>query len=228
MAYEDINNGTPYSYGGSDKGYYMGTEHMVGNDYYEPQRTNNFEVQFTGFERLYYPKGGSMVQAFPSQSKLASKSITVSVDSYSAPQINISAIPIKYGNNTVKVAGTPEFPDSSITLNDYIGLDTENIITMWQKCTYNPDTEQVGLASCYKLDGYLIEYSPEGTVYRRWKIIGAFPLQVNLGDYSQDGNAVRKLTMTLSYDQIRRAADNNNKPGGSSNLFKHNQTNKAI
>jgi hypothetical protein len=166
----------------ADYGYkYKGTAHMVSNSGFEPQRNNNFEVQIIGLE--------------------GAKKIMLAVASYSAPQININPITINYANNSIKYAGKPEFPDSTIVLNDYIGLDVEKALSDWQKQVYDPETERIGLAVNYKKTAYLIEYSPDGLSYRQWKLYGCWPSQLQLGEFSQDGNATRQVTLNITYDR---------------------------
>lgn len=172
----------------------LGTYHMVSNTGFEPQRTNNFEVQITELGNLKsVDKGTSMVTN-------ASELITLSVANYAAPQINISPISVAYGNNTVKFAGKPEFPDSSITLNDYIGVNIERILSAWQKLVYNPKEQTIGNAVDYKKTAYLLEYDPSGKQVRQWQLNGCWPSSLQLGDFNQDGNNVRQLSMTLTYD----------------------------
>ena len=161
----------------------LGTYHMANNNVYEPQRTNNFEVQITGFT-------GSKT----------SETITLAVDSYSAPQINISVIEVPYGNNRIKFAGTPTFENSSITLNDFIGQDVEKQLSNWQKEAYDYDTQAVGFATEYKKIGYLIEYDPKGGTPRQWKLVGCWIANLNLGNYAQGTNEVRKIECQLVYD----------------------------
>lgn len=173
----------------------LGTNHMVGNSLYEPQRTNNFEVQIVGLSSLTGIDGTRM----PSN---AGDVITLSTASYAAPQINISTINVRYGNNAVKYAGVPEFPDSTIVLNDYIGLEVEKILAAWFALAYNPLTEKIGYASEYKKTGYLIEYDPKGATARQWQINGCWISTLNLGDFNQEGGSVRQLNATLVYDNI--------------------------
>lgn len=172
---------------------HLGTYHMAGADRFEPQRNNNFEVQITGLENLTTVDKGLSVSN-------ASENITLSVATYSAPQINISPIQVSYGNNKIKFAGLPEFPDSSIVLNDYIGINVERTLSAWQKLVYDPNTQKIGLASNYKKDAYLIEYAPDGTQARQWKLVGCWPSALQLGDFNQEGGSVRQITITLTYD----------------------------
>lgn len=174
----------------------LGTYHMAQSNDFEPQRNNNFEVQITGLSGLTTVDKGRAI------SSNAGNLITLSVASYSAPQINVSPINVSYGNNKIKFAGLPEFPDSSIVLNDYIGIGVEKILSAWQKLVYDPKTQKVGLASEYKKDAYLIEYAPDGTQARQWRLVGCWPSQLQLGDFNQEGNTVRQVTITLTYDYV--------------------------
>lgn len=160
----------------------LGTYHMANDNAFEPQRTNNFEVQITGL-------GTEQSQV-----------ITLSVASYDAPTISQQPIEINYGNNIIKFAGKPSFQDSNITLNDYIGKEVEKILSDWQKLSYDYNTQKIGWASDYKKTGYLIEYDPSGGSPRQWMLVGCWLSSLQLGNFSQDGNAVRQVTCTLVYD----------------------------
>lgn len=174
----------------------MGTYHMVNHSGFEPQRTNNFEVQIAGLSKLK-PAGTGKILDMGKAGQL----ITLSVASYAAPQINVSSINIAYGNNKVKFAGLPEFPDSQIVLNDFIGIDVENILSTWQSCVYNPSNQCIGLAKDYKKTAYLHEYDPAGTNLRSWELDGVWLSNLQLGDFNQEGNASRQITCTLIYDR---------------------------
>jgi hypothetical protein len=190
------NKGNPLITKGPDNnvsGQYLGTYHMVGDTRFEPQRTNNFEVQITGLDNVLTDFKGGLISN-------ASASITLSVADYDAPSLTISPIEIAYGNNIVKFAGKPTFETSSITLNDYIGLKVEQILNSWYALTYDVKTQKVGLAKNYKKEGFLIEYAPDGTNIRQWHLHGCWISSLDLGKFSQDGNAVRQVTVTLVYD----------------------------
>ena len=180
----------------------LGTYHMANNSTYEPQRTNNFELQITGLEGLLTKESGGR--------KIASNAgqlITLSVDSFSAPNINIGTIQIPYGNNKIKFAGLPEFTDSTVSINDYIGIDMESILCAWHRLVYDTNTQKVGLAydktKGYKKIAYLIEYDPQGGSARQWKLSGCWPTNLTLGEFRQEGGAVRQIQMTLVYDYIQ-------------------------
>lgn len=150
----------------------------------EPMRNNNFEVTIPSLQN--------------------GDNVTLSVASYSAPQINVSTIQVSYANSKVKFAGLPEFPDSTIVLNDYISMDTQDTIMAWHDIVYDPLTDEIGYAKDYKKDGILTEYTAKGDFVRQWILQGCWPSQISLGDFNQEGGAVRQITVTLTYDKIMK------------------------
>lgn len=172
----------------------FGAYHMIGQDAWEPQRTNNFEIRFPNLPQLYSIDQGI---AMPSN---ASDYLTLSTQSVGGITTNISALDVSYGNNTIKFAGKPEYPDISITFRDFIGIQTERILMAWSKLVYNPATEKVGRASIYKQQGYLLEFAPDGTNVKTWKLEGAWPGDISFDEYSNDGNDIRKVQVTFHVD----------------------------
>lgn len=172
----------------------FGAYHMIGQDAWEPQRTNNFEIRFPNLPQLYSIDQGI---AMPAN---ASDYLTLSTRSVGGINTNISSINISYGNNTIKFAGKPEYNDITINFRDFIGIQTERILMAWSKLVYNPATEKVGRASIYKQQGYLLEFAPDGTNVKTWKLEGAWPGSVQFSDYSNDDNSVREATVTFYVD----------------------------
>lgn len=182
------------------KPYQLGTYHMANVHTFEPQRTNNFEVQITGMGE-------------------DGKTLTLAVANYSAPTIEQNIIEVDYGNNRIKFAGKPTFNNSSITLNDFIGQEVEKKLSDWQKLAYDYETQRVGWAYSkdgagntfndnqgnpvyggYKKTAYLIEYAPDGSMPRSWVLVGCWIQSLNLGNFTQEGNSVRQIECTLVYD----------------------------
>lgn len=163
---------------------YLGASMLDAAKILEPMRNNNFEV------------------TIPSLAN--GDNFTLSVASYSAPQINVSTINVPYANSKVKFAGLPEFPDSTIVLNDYISMDTQDTIMAWHDMVYDPLTDEIGYAKDYKKDGILTEYTAKGDFVRQWILQGCWPSQISLGDFNQEGGSVRQITVTLTYDKIMK------------------------
>ncbi len=173
--------------------YYYGAQHMVGTDTFEPQRTNNFEIRFPGLETLVSSTGAIKYSD-------CGKAITLSVANVGDLSQSIDAIAIQYGNNAIKFAGKPNLSSIALTINDYIGLETERILEAWSALVYNKNNQKIGKATAYKRRGYLIEYSPDYEICKMWQLEGCWPGTISYGGYSQDGNAVRQITCDLNVD----------------------------
>lgn len=173
----------------------LGAYHMIGDDSYEPQRNNNFEVHIFGLDGLTTVDKGYKISASE-----AEQSLTLSAVSVGQINTNVGVITIPYGNTKVKFAGLPEISDSDIVYNDYIGKSTERIIAAWHKQVFDPKTQKIGRASVYKKEANLVETAPDGTHARTWLLKGCWPSNVQYGAYDYNGGATRQITMTLSYD----------------------------
>ena len=174
----------------------MGFYHAIGNDDWEPQRTNNFEIQFLNLGSLFTIDQGL---ALPGN---ASDLITLSVKSVSDPSVTINKLQVSYGNNTVNYAGKPEYGDVEVVVNDFIGIQTERILMGWHKLVYDPKKETIGWSSQYKRDAYLFEYSPDGTVVRRKQLRGVFPGNISPGGFSNEDNSIREISATFYCDVV--------------------------
>lgn len=176
-----------------------GTYHLANNPrLYEPQRTNNFELHVTGLENLIPVSNTELDTNVISN---GSEVLRLSVQVTTEPSFNQNVIDLPYGNNTIKFAGKPTFKDLNITLNDYIGADTKNIILAWQRLSYDVRTQKIGRASDYKKTAYLIEYTPDyNEIVRTWRIIGCWLSSVDFGDFSMDGSDKKMITGTVTYD----------------------------
>jgi hypothetical protein len=172
----------------------LGFYHGIGQDDWEPQRTNNFEIQFPNLGQLFTIDQGL---ALPGN---ASDLLTLSVKSVSYPSTNIDKLTISYGNNSVNFAGRPNYGDVEIVVNDFIGIQSERILMGWSGLVYNPKTEVIGWASQYKRDGYLLEFAPDGTCVRRTQLRGCFPGTVAPGNFSNDDNSLREISVTFYCD----------------------------
>ena len=174
----------------------MGIWHTIGQNEWEPQRTNNFEIVFPNLGQLY---SIDTRLAMPGN---ASEILTLSVKSVSSPSTQIDALKVWYGNNSVNFAGRPTYSDVEIVVNDFIGIDTERILMSWSRLVYDPKTEKIGYASDYKRDGYLMEYSPSGDFIRKVQLRGCFPGTIAPGNFSNDDNSVREITATFYVDAV--------------------------
>jgi hypothetical protein len=174
----------------------LGTYYLTDNPtHYEIQRTNNF---------VFYINGLKDSLQIPQNSYAAANAedvIRVSVSKASVPHFKQSAIAVKRGNNTMKFAGVPEFDAGELTLNDYIGAGTKDVLMAWQSKAYDVRTEKVGLASDYKRDAYLLEYTPDYQLVRTWKLMGCWISGISEDPYSHDSAEKHTINATIEYDK---------------------------
>lgn len=182
-----------------------GTYHMATNPaFYEPQRANNFEFVVTKINNLTRAGAtsntstGGKIETV--NGTTAQKILRYSVVSASVPHFTQEPITIRRGNSYLKYAGVPSFPDGKLEIVDYIGADSKSILMAWQNLSYNVKTEKVGLASDYKRDCYLIEYSPDLQVVRRWIMHGCWVSGIEEAPYNSEENAKKTVTATIQYD----------------------------
>ena len=166
---------------------------------YEPMRGSTF--QFVVPELNNILRSGAEEGEVDSTITNADQVFRFSVDSTSVPHFSQETISIKRGNSTMKFAGAPSFPDGNIVINDYIGADSKSVLMAWQNKSYNVKEEAVGLASDYKLQGYLMEYTPDfKKLVRTWKLIGCWISGLNEDNFSASSDGKRTITATIQYD----------------------------
>ena len=155
---------------------------------YEPQRTNNFQLEVYGL---------------PGQ---GTEQVMLTIVDFSLPTLTNDPYSINHGNSDVKFAGVTRFTGSD-TLNvvDYITTDMEEIIRQWRALVYDPRDDTIGWAIRYKKDGTVTEFGPDGTFYRYWNYKGLWPSAVNYGNsLSHESPDIKKIELTIQYDKCDR------------------------
>ena len=192
-------NGTDYNSTINDNstpGTPIGTYHLANNtNIYEIQRTNNFEFVVSDIDGIL--RAGTTNSTYAN----AQEVIRMSVVSCPIPHFTQNVIPVQRGNTTLKYAGVPTFSAGQVVLNDYIGADTAGVLEAWQNLSYNVTTEKVGLASDYKKDCYLIEYSPDYQPVRRWIMRGCWVSGLSEDNMNNESNNKKTVTATIEYDR---------------------------
>lgn len=173
----------------------IGTYSLAANpEIYEPSRTNNFFFVCPDLAGIARADGNGTIEN-------ADEAIMIAVESCPVPYYEQSVLPIRRGNNEVKFAGVPSFSSGDLTLVDYIGSDTKESLQAWQAQSYNPRTEKVGLASDYKKECYLQEYTPDFQLVCTWKLYGCWITKLSESDFNNESNDIRKITASISYDK---------------------------
>lgn len=178
----------------------MGTYHLAANtNLFEVQRTNNFEFIVTDIDGITRAGmiGGEAQSTFPNAQEI----IRLSVSSSAVPHFEQSVIEVKRGNSTMKFAGTPTFASGDIKVVDYIGASAKEVLMAWQNLSYNVVTDKVGLASDYKKDCYLVEYTPDYQKVRQFKLHGCWISNLQEEEYNHESNEKKLVTCTITYDR---------------------------
>lgn len=174
----------------------LGTYYLTDNPkHYEIQRSNNFIFYVNGLSKSFNIVNNKYA------AENADDIIKLSVNKASIPHFQQTAITVKRGNNTMKFAGAPEFSAGEISLNDYIGAGTKDVLMAWQNQSYDVRTEKVGLASDYKRDAYLLEYTPDYQLVRTWKLMGCWISNLSEDPYSHDSADKHQISATIEYDK---------------------------
>jgi hypothetical protein len=173
-----------------------GTYHLADNpEIYEIQRTNNFVFYTTGLSDIIKLTGNAKAEMS------ADSILELTVTKASVPHFTQSAIQVKRGNNTMKFAGVPEFSSGSLAVVDYIGSGVKEVLMAWQAKSYDVRTEKVGLAKDYKIPAFLVEYTPDYTVVRTWKLEGCWISGLSEGEYNWESNDKQLINVTIEYDK---------------------------
>jgi hypothetical protein len=156
--------------------------HLSSSRRYEVQRTYNFEVVISGL----------------------SEDITLNVIRFPLPNLSTPAITLSHGNTDAFVAGRAQWDAGELTIRDTIGADIEAQINTWRRMVYNENTDQIGWAADYQKEAIVYQYSPDGTVSRKWKLFGVWPEAVNFGQLDMETSDKKTIAMTLRYNKALR------------------------
>lgn len=184
-----------------------GTYHLTDNpDIYEPARNNNFEFLVTNVDNLLKAGVDESTARETDYIKNGQEALRVAVESSSVPHFALGVIEVKRGNNTAKFAGLPTFQSGSLTLKDYISVNSgysnpKDVMMAWQALAYNVRNEKISRASVYKRTCFLVEYSPDYEVVRKWQLDGCWCSEVSEDSFTTESEGQRKFTATIVFDK---------------------------
>lgn len=177
-----------------------GVYHLSDNPaLFEISRDNNFEFIVTNLNDIL--KAGMTGEEEDAYIPNAQEMLRLSVNASSIPHFSQNPIQVKRGNNTLNYAGVPTFDTHQIQVIDFIGADAKTILMSWQNLSYNIETEKVGLVTDYKKDCWLLEYSPDYQLIRKWKLYGCWVSSIKENNFSADNNGKRQIDVTIIYDK---------------------------
>lgn len=168
---------------------------------FEISRSNNFEFVVTDLGNLL--KVGMRGDRATDYIGNAQEMLRLSVNGSSIPHFSQRAIQIKRGNNTLNYAGVPEWSNHTLQCIDFIGADAKEILMAWQNLSYNIETEKVGLVTDYKKTCWLMEYSPDYQLLRKWVLYGCWVSEISEQDFNADDNGKRQIRVTIVFDKAQ-------------------------
>ena len=113
---------------------------------------------------------------------------------------------MKRGNNVAKFAGLPTFNSHSLTVKDYISINSgysnpKDVLMAWQALAYDVRSEKIRRASNYKRTCTLTEYSPDYEIVRQWTLEGCWCKEVSEDNFTSENEGQRKITATIEFDK---------------------------
>ena len=167
-----------------------GAYHLSDNPtLYEPARSNSFEFLVPLGNKSKLLRAGYQGQesnAYFGSTSQIEEYLRISVTQASVPTFTQEAITIRRGNSVMKAAGLPTFKDGSLVINDFIGADGKSILMAWQNLSYNVKTEKVGRMKDYKIDCYLLEFTPDLEIVNEWTLKGCWISGLEIPDFNQE------------------------------------------
>ena len=181
----------------------IGTYHLADNpQLYEPSRSNNFEFIVTDIDSLLKAGVDANVADDSDYITNAQEVLRFSVTESSVPHFELGTIEVARGNTVMKFAGKPSFGSGTLKFNDYMGAKTKDCLNAWQALAYDVRTEKIHLATNYKKDCQLIEYSPDyEKILRVWELKGCWVKSLNEGNFQHDSDEKRQVDVTIEYDK---------------------------
>ncbi len=173
--------------------FYTDAAHFASETHnFEVQRTNHFEVVLD-LGKLGLGNG---------QGDVLAEHVRLSVKSIGTPKVSAEPIPLKHGNDTVKVAAAPSYEDLTLTIYDTIGRDQIDLMQQWFNRVFDRGNKLMGLVSDYKTNGTLYMYSPDCSLIRKWDLQGVWPKGFGMGsEFSFDTAEAQTVTVDLSVDR---------------------------
>lgn len=131
----------------------------------------------------------------------AQEILKLNVTNAPVPHFQLQKLSYKRGNDTVNFAGTPEFQDGEITVDDVVGMDTKSILMAWQGLAYNVHTRKGGRMKDYKKNATLIEYTQDFEQIRSWTLYGCWISNVTEDAFNKEQDGKRAVRATIVYDR---------------------------
>ena len=170
---------------------------------YEAARSGCFILVVDGLDDLLKPnyRGEAENAEDSDKIKKAQETLKLSVTKCPVPHFEIATNEYRRGNDVVKFAGVPTWNGGTITVADYVGLDTKSLLMSWLYKAYNPHTRKGGRMKDYKKTATLCEYTQDYELIRTWTIEGMFITKITEDDFDKENDGPRKLNVEFVFDR---------------------------
>ena len=170
---------------------------------YEAARSGFFILVVDGLDDLLKPnyRGEAENAEDSDRIKKAQETLKLSVTKCPVPHFEIATNEYRRGNDVVKFAGVPTWNGGTITVADYVGLDTKSLLMSWLYKAYNPHTRKGGRMKDYKKSATLCEYTQDYELIRTWTIEGMFITKITEDDFDKENDGPRKLNVEFVFDR---------------------------
>ena len=178
----------------------------------------NYEAARSGFFSLIVDNIDNIISAtFKGEGEPTGANDKIAANAQEVLKLNVTQAPVphfslqklqyKRGNDVVNFAGTPEFSDGEITVDDVVGMDTKSILMAWQGLAYNVHTRKGGRMVDYKKDATLIEYTQDFEQIRKWKLYGCWISNIQEDSFNKEQDGKRQIRATIVYDRAEMQLD---------------------
>lgn len=177
----------------------------ISNDYrrYEAGRSGFFTFMATGLSGLRRPDSASSAFIGDNPEDV----LRLNVVKAPMATYRLNKLQYKRGNEIINMAGTPEWKNGSITVDDIVGVDTKGILHAWQALAYNVHTGAGGRMANYKKNCYLLEYTQDYQLIRKWWLVGCWISEITEQDFDKTSDAARQVSATIEYDKAILMSD---------------------
>lgn len=170
---------------------------------YEAARSGFFSLIVDNIDNIVKASytGDHSAAAASDKISQAQEILKLNVTNAPVPHFQIQKLSYKRGNDTVNFAGTPEFQDGEITVDDVVGLDTKSILMAWQGLAYNVHTRKGGRMKDYKKNCTLVEYTQDFEQIRSWTLYGCWISNITEDTFNKEQDGKRAIRATIVYDR---------------------------
>lgn len=165
---------------------------------FEPQRQNNWVIEITIPGIL--PGTSIPIASVPRDA------VTLALQRGFNPSSVQEDVRVDWMNEAIFFAGKHVPDPGTVEVLDWVDISTADVLWSWRLQAYDPNTGDVGLARNYKTKASIINFAPDGSFQRAWKLEGVWPFAINYGGLDMTSSAPVLIAMQIRYDRYFRAS----------------------